>query len=333
LPADSAAKVFLTPTGNSNGLTFDKEGRLLMALQGGRKVVRLDSGNTLTVLAATYQGKKLNSPNDIVVKSDGSIFFTDPPYGIQPSQQELSFSGIYRMSPSGDLQVLDTTQAYPNGIAFSPDESLLYVSDTGTHKIYVWDVVADTAIARKRTLATMKGGADGMKVDSAGNIFSAGPGGIWVFSPAGAVLDTILVPETTTNCAWGDADRRTLYITAGGSVYRIRTVLTSAPVSPGVPEKGYRLGVNYPNPFNPVTTIEYALAATGFVELKVFDLLGREVATLVDGVQQGGDHRVRFDATGLASGVYLCRLRVPHAPEANGGTRDVGAAVKLSLMR
>lgn len=309
--ANSGTKVYLTPTGNSNGLTFDRQGRLLFAQQGGRKVVRQEFDSSWTVLAATFRGKKLNSPNDLVVKSDGSIFFTDPPYGIQPSQQEVPFNGIYRINPAGDLQVLDSTLSRPNGIAFSPDESKLYVNDTEVRTIYVWDVVADSLIVNKRQFALMKsssGGADGMKVDSAGNVFSAGPGGIWVFSPAGTVLDTILVPGQTTNCGWGEKDRKTLYITAGTSVYRIRTGLTSVPGTGALPEKGFWLGANYPNPFNPSTTIVYSVRVPGQATLEVFDVLGRRAASLFDGAASPGVHSTTWDAAGFASGVYIARI-------------------------
>ena len=235
---DGKIKIFLKPSDVSNGLTYDLQGRLILTQTGLRRVARLEPDGTQTLLASTYNEKKLNSPNDVAVKSDGSIFFTDPPFNIPSGQkQELPFSGIFRISgTTGALQLLDSTLAFPNGICFSPDEKKLYVNDSQARIIYVWDVANDSTITNKKVFATMhaNGYADGMKIDTKGNLFSAGPFGIWVFSPKGTVIDTIMVPGQTTNCNWGDADRKTLYITAGTGLYRIR--LTS---STGINGQGY----------------------------------------------------------------------------------------------
>ncbi len=193
----TGAVAYIAPSNNANGLTYDLRGRLLLAQTGLRRVARRDSSGNIASLAALFGGKKLNSPNDIVVKSDGAIFFTDPPFNVPAGQQrELTFSGIYRISPSGALQLLDSTLNEPNGICFSPDESRLYVDNSSQRIIYVWDVVNDSVIANKRVFASIPpaGYADGMKVDAAGNLFCAGPLGIWVFGSNGAVLDTLLVP-------------------------------------------------------------------------------------------------------------------------------------------
>ena len=311
---DSGAVPFLTNTEGGNGLTFDHQGRLVMAQQVGRKVIRVDSALQRTVIADTFRGKKLNSPNDVVVKSDGAIFFTDPPFGIQPSQQELPFSGVYRISPAGILQVVDTTLSLPNGIAFSPDESKLYVNDSQVRKIYVWDVVSDSLLVNKRLFATIKptGYADGMKVDPAGNVFCAGPLGIWVFSPSGVLLDTILVPSGagTTNCNWGDSDRKTLYITSGTGVYRIRLSLTDINEhhSSLVPNKSPVLLSNYPNPFNATTAVQYTTQSSSHVMVEIIDVLGRKVATLVNRVQSPGHYTVRWDAADESSGMYIVRV-------------------------
>lgn len=318
---DSGARVYLKPSSNSNGLTLDLQGRLLLAQTGTRRIARLEPNGTQTPLASTYGGKKLNSPNDLVVKSDGSIFFTDPPFNIPAGQtQELSFSGIFRISPSGNLQLLDSSLALPNGICFSPNESTLYVNNSSERVIYAWDVVNDSTIANKRRLASMNpvGYADGMKVDAAGNIFSAGPLGIWVFSPSGAVLDTILVPGQTANCNWGDADRKTLYITASTAVYRIRLATAS-----GIKDRGslldrrFQLYTNYPNPFNPSTTIEFSIPRESHVSLEIFNSLGQQVSLLEDQKLPAGNYREEWNAATLASGTYFCRLQADRLVQTN----------------
>ena len=311
--ASAGTQPWLNPSGNSNGLAVDAKGRLILTQTGLRRVARLDSAGVETPLASLYGGKRLNSPNDVVVKSDGSVWFTDPPLNIPAGQKaELTFSGIFRISNSGSLQVMDSSLSQPNGICFSPDETKLYVNNSSERVIYVWDVVHDTLIANKRRFASMNpaGYADGMKVDSAGNLFSAGPLGIWVFAPDGTVLDTILVPGQTSNCNWGDADRKTLYITSGNSVYRIRPGVTS-----GIGETGDKLPARfalyacYPNPFNPSTTIRFALPYRTNVTLTLFNTLGERIATLFEGDQVAGAHDVRFDGSKLASGTYFCRMQ------------------------
>jgi gluconolactonase len=303
----------MNPSDNSNGLTLDLQGRLILTQTGLRRVARRESNGVETSLASAYGGKKLNSPNDVVVKSDGSVWFTDPPLNIPAGQKaELTFSGIFRISTSGALQLLDSSLTQPNGICFSPDEKRLYVNNSAERVIYVWDVVQDTVIANRRRFASMNpaGYADGMKVDSPGNLFSAGPLGIWVFGPDGAVLDTILVPGQTSNCNWGDQDRRTLYITSGNSVYRIRLGPTS-----GIGETGdnlpggFDLYQNYPNPFNPSTTIRFDLPHRAAMRLTVFNSLGQQVAALLEGDQAAGAHEVNFDGSRLASGLYFYRMQ------------------------
>ena len=219
---DSETKIFLEPSGNSNGLSFDKNGNLVLAQHGERRIARLENDGSQTVLASHYECKKLNSPNDIAVKSDGAIFFTDPPYGISKEQEELGYYGIYRISPAGFVQLLDKTLRRPNGIVFSPDEKKLYVNDCEAKIIYVWDVVSDTAIANKKQFAVINidgYGVDGMKVDSKGNLYSTGPKGLWVFAPDGTLLKMIEVPGQTTNCNWGGEDKNTLFITSGDTIY------------------------------------------------------------------------------------------------------------------
>ncbi|NJK87744.1 MAG: SMP-30/gluconolactonase/LRE family protein [Bacteroidales bacterium] len=222
--ADDSVSEYIKPSGNSNGLALDREGRLLICQHGPRRLIRLEKNGDTTILASHYQGKRLNSPNDLAVKSDGSIFFTDPPYGLfdQGAETELGFNGVYRVSADGNLQLLDSSLTRPNGICLSPDESILYVNDTEKRKVFAWDIVNDTAIANKREVGYMepRGGADGMKVDKNGFLYVTGPIGIWVFSPEGAALDTIPVPGQTANCGW-NSDSTALYVTSGEGLYRI----------------------------------------------------------------------------------------------------------------
>ena len=231
------ARVFRRPSGNANGNTFDKQGRLISGEHGNRRVSRMGKNGKVVTLASKYQGKLLNSPNDLAVKSDGSIYFTDPPYGIKSEDEELGFYGVYRLAPDGKLTLLVKDFVRPNGIAFSPDESKLYVNDSDQGHIRVFDVKPDGTLNNGRIFAeqkdkTREGVPDGMKVDIKGNVYSTGPGGVWVFSPTGELLGVIEVPEPPANLAWGGEDYKTLYMTARKSVYRIRLKVTG--IKPGV---------------------------------------------------------------------------------------------------
>lgn len=219
--------IFKEPSYNSNGLTRDLQGRLIACEHGERRVTRLEMDGSVTTLASIFQGKKLNSPNDVVTKSDGYIYFTDPPYGISPEQQEQPLQGVYRLSPDGqEIVLLVADFIKPNGLAFSPDESKLYIDDSDEKHIRVFGVLADGTLDKGRVFYNMKtekkGLPDGMKIDREGNIFCTGGGGVWVFNPEGEHLGTIATPEIPANCAWGDSDRCTLYITAQTSIYKIR---------------------------------------------------------------------------------------------------------------
>jgi gluconolactonase len=258
LTPDGTVSIFLQPSGykgtapyggkepGSNGMTLDRSGRLTVAGHAHRDVWRLESldpKGQVTVLADSYEGKKLNSPNDLVYKSDGSLYFTDPPYGL-PTQgdndpiKELPVSGVYRIpkafdqkpgaAPARDqLQLLIKDLPRPNGIAFSPDEKYLYIADSGPRKIWMRyrvkndGTLADAKVFYDATSDTRPGGPDGIKVDREGNLYGSGPGGIWIFSPEGKPLGVILIPERASNVNWGGADRKTLYITASSSVYRV----------------------------------------------------------------------------------------------------------------
>lgn len=215
-----------------NGLTLDPQGRLIICEQVGRRVSRREHDGHLSLLADKFEGKRLNSPNDCAHRSDGALYFTDPPFGLAKQDadpaKELPFSGIYRLA-KGELQLLSTELRWPNGLAFSPDEKHLYVANSEReHKLWMrFDVRVDGAL-RSGTVfhdasgEKSEGLADGLKVDVEGRLYCTGPGGIWIFSSEGKHLGTIVTPEAPANCAWGDPEGRTLYITARTGLYRIR---------------------------------------------------------------------------------------------------------------
>ena len=216
--------VFLAPSGHANGLATDPDGHLLLAQHDGQ-VARLTTEGEIEPLVSSYQESRLNSPNDLTVADDGTIYFTDPPYGVDAENRELDFSGVYRLDPDGTLTLLTTEFDRPNGIVLSPDESTLYVNDTDGDLIRAYDVTENGDIANGRVFAEMEGeapgNADGMKVDADGNLYTTGPGGVWIYTPDGELLDRMSVPEGPTNLAFGGPERRTLYITAQSNVYRI----------------------------------------------------------------------------------------------------------------
>ena len=253
----SGVSIFMQPSGwkesapytgpepGSNGMTLDSRGRLTVAGHAQRDVWRLeqvDPKAPATLLADRYQGKRLNSPNDLVYKSDGTLYFTDPPYGL-PKQdsdptKELSFSGVYRLPGAlthkpgtapdrAQLQLLVKDLTRPNGIVFSPDEKYLYVNNSEPKKLWMRYTVktdgtlTDAKVFFDATSDSRVGAPDGMKVDQQGNLYSAGPAGVWIFSPEGKHLGTLDIPERVGNVAWGGADHKTLYIAASSSIYRI----------------------------------------------------------------------------------------------------------------
>jgi len=223
----------------SNGLTWDRQGRLLACEHASSQVTLTRADGAVTPLATHFQGMLLNSPNDIVCSAGGDIYFTDPPYGRAefygvPRSQELPFQGVFRVrsDPKSPTLLVDDFDR-PNGLCFSLDGQRLFVNDTARQHIRVFDVKGDGALAGGRVWAETKGegsGApDGMKLDSQGNIYCCGPGGIHVFTPDAVDLGVIWVPEHTANMAFGDDDFRSLYITASTSVYRIRVRVPGLP--------------------------------------------------------------------------------------------------------
>jgi gluconolactonase len=218
----------------SNGLTLDRQGRLTINQHGNRRVVRMEQNGQLTVLADRYDGKRLNSPNDLVYKSDGALYFTDPPFGLpkffDDPRRELPYSGVFRVSPEGkSLQLLTTELNGPNGLAFSPDEKYFYVDNWDEKKKIVmrYAVNSDGTLSAGKvffdmTQAPGEDALDGMKIDQRGNLYVSGPGGIWIISPKGKHLGTIVAPEHPHNFAWGDDDGKTLYLCAKTGLYRIR---------------------------------------------------------------------------------------------------------------
>lgn len=241
----AGVSLFLKPSGytgtvpfegrepGSNGLTFDSTGRLVLCEHGDRRIARLEPDGRRTILVDRYQGKRLNSPNDLVFKSNGDLYFTDPPFGLPKAfddpHKELDFQGVYRLSPNGALTLLTKEIKAPNGIAFSPDEKTLYITDVDPNRPawLAYKVKEDGTIANGRVFFDATpwkkpdyGGPDGLKVDRDGNLFAARPGGINIFAPDGTHLGSIETGVATSNVAWGD-DGSALYITGGTTIYRI----------------------------------------------------------------------------------------------------------------
>jgi gluconolactonase len=237
--AADGVTTFRKPCNKSNGLTWDREGRLLACEHASSQVSRTEATGQIVPLATHHGGKQLNSPNDIVCAADGGIYFSDPPYGRAefyglPRPQELDFQGVFRVGADAKhpLLLVDDFDR-PNGLCFSLDGRRLFVNDTARQHIRVFDVKRDGGLAGgavwAETTGEGKGAPDGMKIDSQGHVYCCGPGGIHVFSPEAECLGVIHVPEYAANFAWGDADYRSLYITASTSVYRIRVQ------TPGLP--------------------------------------------------------------------------------------------------
>jgi gluconolactonase len=241
--SEPGVTVVLSPSGFMNGHTLDREGRVIACEHGGRRISRIDPDGVIRNVVDRYQGKRLNSPNDVVVKSDGTIWFSDPPYGIvgdregRRAESELEGCYVFRYDPHTDeLEIAADFLEEPNGLAFSPDERILYVSDTsaalrpdGNHHVIAFDVVGGRRLENPRLFAVMEPGlADGFRVDVDGNLFCSAFDGIHVLSPEGETLGVVRVPEHVSNCEFGGHDGRDLFITASTSLYRVHTLTRSA---------------------------------------------------------------------------------------------------------
>lgn len=230
LTPPSALRTFRMPSGMSNGLGRDEKGRLLACEHANRRLSRTEADGSITTLAERWEGKRLSSPNDVIARADGTLYFSDPPYGIPAGQtQELPFQGVFRLDPAGKMYLVDDSLNRPNGVALSPDQRVLYVADTTTGKIKKYAIGADGATQQMGELGSTGGGGDGIAIDDAGNLYVAASAGVRVFSPAGKDFGTIKVAEIPANVGFGDADRRTLYITARTSLYRVRLVIPGLP--------------------------------------------------------------------------------------------------------
>ena len=250
-PAGGAPDIIREPSGGTNGITFDLQGRLLMCEGDNRRISRMEADGTINVVADRWDGKRFHRPNDIVCRSDGSIFFTNPSGRVPEEEQEIEFPGtIHRIAPDGTVEMSAHDIDFPNGIAFSPDESALYVSNTrklgerpdqywdGEIKpnqfIQAYDVAAAGSLSNSRIFGSMAsaedGVPDGMKVDAEGRVYCTGSGGVWVFAPDGEHLGIIRVPEVPANCAFGGPDFRTMLFTARTSVYSLRMTTPGAPL-------------------------------------------------------------------------------------------------------
>jgi gluconolactonase len=233
------------PANKGNGMTRDGDGNLVICHYGPPVVVRERPDGTREVLARHYQGKELNSPNDVVVARDGSVYFSDPSYGRRgghasegAAPRELDYQGVFRVSPGGKLSlVVDEAEfEMPNGLCFSPDESRLYIDDSPRFEVKVFDVNADGSLTSARHFADLHdtdrpGVPDGMKCDDRGNLWATGPGGVWVFDPAGNLLGEVELPEVTANLNWGGPGWSELYLTASTSIFRLKTQVAGSPVS------------------------------------------------------------------------------------------------------
>ncbi len=307
-PGDGVT-VEIQPSQKSNGLALNADGRLLLAQHGARRLARREPDGSETGLVAAYDGQALNSPNDLALHPDGSIYFTDPTWGLEGRPSEVGFTGLYRLASDGTLTLLASDLHQPNGVGFSPDLATLYVTTSDQRTVEAYDL-ADGAISNRRQFARLTGGmavdaADGLVVDAEGRLYVAGPRGVWVFASDGTTLDVVDVPGQTTNVAFGPDDA--LYITSGPGVYRLAlrggTSTSSGSASPGLDIESVE-----PNPSTGAATVSFTLATSRRVTVGVVDALGRTVRSLDLGTRLAGAHRVEIDLAGLAAGVYRVRV-------------------------
>ena len=223
LTPPSSVEVFRAPSGQANGLARLPDGRLLAAEHAGRRVSVTEADGRVTSFADRFEGKRFNSPNDLVVRSDGTVYFTDPPFGLSGAR-ELDFNGVFRVAPDGSVHAehRGSIDSRPNGVALSPDERVLYVADTAAREVRAYDVAADGSTSGERVFASDTRNADGMTIDAHGNLYVSTSDGVAVFAPDGDRWGTIPIPQVPANCAFGGEDRRTLYVTAGDALYAVR---------------------------------------------------------------------------------------------------------------
>lgn len=299
-------ELFLDPSGNTNGIAVDQEGRLILAQQEFRRMSRMETDSSIVPLATHYEGKRLNIPNDVTTHSDGSIFFTDPPIGINEAERELDFSGIFRINSKGDLYLLDKSVQRPNGITFSKDEATLFVSDSRDKQVYAWDV-SDTLISGKRLFTTIGGNGyiDGMCTDEKGRLYVAGPIGIFVFEKDGSRADTIHIGKQCANCNWGPVIGSDLFVTSGSDLYRVRELQKATGfVDYSLSLKGGMEIAIFPNPLQSGAQISFHLSRNSAVNLKIYSNTGSTLTTLYDQHAEKGDYSFYWNAEGSAPGIY-----------------------------
>jgi gluconolactonase len=228
--SNDSVSLWRSPTGNSNGIAVDPQGRVVMCEGGARQVTRVDGDpNAATTLVDDYLGDRLNAPNDVIVRSDGTLYFTDPDYGLQANDKDLAFQGVFRLEGDGTLHLVDDAMDKPNGIALSPDEASLYVTDAAQNELWRFDIAADGSTSNKTKLADTNATPDGFAVDDQGYLYLTTAAGIDVHSPDGALFGNVPVPLQPANCTFGGADRRRLYITARESVFAVELNVPGLP--------------------------------------------------------------------------------------------------------